>query len=99
MINLSKDFEEYTRGLFGEELYERFLASFTEPLPVSVRLNPFKKGKEFDGIPIPWCRNGYWLSERPDFTLDPLLHAGCYYVQEAGSMFLDEVIRQHVTEP
>ena len=24
--------------------------------------------------------------------MDPLLHAGCYYVQEAASMFLDEVI-------
>jgi hypothetical protein len=26
--------------------------------------------------------------------MDPLLHAGCYYVQEAASMFLDEVLRQ-----
>ena len=44
--------------------------------------------------PVPWCRNAYYLSERPNFTLDPLLHAGVYYVQEAGSMFLDEVLRQ-----
>ena len=43
---------------------------------------------------VPWCRNAYYLSERPNFTLDPLLHAGVYYVQEAGSMFLDEVLRQ-----
>ena len=43
--------------------------------------------------PVPWCRNAYYLSERPNFTLDPLLHAGVYYVQEAGSMFLDEVLR------
>ena len=26
--------------------------------------------------------------------MDPLLHAGCYYVQEAASMFLDEVLLQ-----
>ena len=45
-------------------------------------------------ISVPWCRNAFYLSERPNFTLDPLLHAGVYYVQEAGSMFLDEVLRQ-----
>jgi 16S rRNA C967 or C1407 C5-methylase (RsmB/RsmF family) len=48
-----------------------------------------------DGTPVPWCRNGYYLKKRPNFTMDPLLHAGCYYVQEASSMFLDEVLRQY----
>jgi len=45
---------------------------------------------------VPWCSNGYYLPTRPNFTFDPLLHAGCYYVQEASSMFLDEVLRQHL---
>lgn len=45
---------------------------------------------------VPWCRTGYYLPNRPNFTFDPLLHAGCYYVQEASSMFLDEVLRQHL---
>ncbi|MGE4414958.1 MAG: hypothetical protein AB7D08_06485, partial [Bacteroidales bacterium] len=31
---------------------------------------------------------GYYLNHRPDFTEDPTLHAGAYYVQEASSMFL-----------
>lgn len=99
MTELPKEFEDYTRELFGEEIYSKFIASFDKRLPVSVRLNPFKKGKQFAGVSVPWCRNGIWLEERPDFTLDPLLHAGCYYVQEAASMFLDEVIRQHVSQP
>jgi 16S rRNA C967 or C1407 C5-methylase (RsmB/RsmF family) len=43
---------------------------------------------------VPWCRNGFYLKQRPNFTFDPLFHAGCYYVQEASSMFLDEVLRQ-----
>ena len=47
-----------------------------------------------DAEPVPWCRNGYYLKQRPNFTFDPLFHAGCYYVQEAASMFLDEVLRQ-----
>lgn len=98
-MQLPKDFEDYTRQLFGDALYTKFLASFSEEQPVSIRLNPFKVQNEYvpplgAGGLIPWCRNGYWLPERPDFTLDPLLHAGCYYVQEAGSMFLDEVLRQ-----
>ena len=56
----------------------------------------FSPSGEIEGgriTPVPWCRNAYYLSERPNFTLDPLLHAGVYYVQEAGSMFLDEVLR------
>lgn len=99
MATLPKDFEDYTRTLFGEETYRRFLMSFQEKQPLSVRINPFKSGRSFAGTPVPWCRNGVWLDEKPDFTLDPMLHAGCYYVQEAASMFLDEVLRQHVTQP
>ncbi len=99
MTTLPKEFEEYTRGLFGEETFARFLSSFDEKQPLSVRLNPFKPGKAFEGQQVPWCRNAVWLDEKPDFTLDPLFHAGCYYVQEAASMFLDEVLRQQVTRP
>jgi len=46
--------------------------------------------------PVPWCENGFYLSERPSFTFDPLFHAGAYYVQEASSMFLWEMIKQTV---
>jgi 16S rRNA C967 or C1407 C5-methylase (RsmB/RsmF family)/NOL1/NOP2/fmu family ribosome biogenesis protein len=45
---------------------------------------------------IPWTYCGYYLSKRPSFTFDPLFHAGCYYVQEASSMFLEQAIRQTV---
>lgn len=39
---------------------------------------------------------GRYLKERPAFTTDPLLHAGCYYVQEASSQFLGHVIQSLV---
>ncbi len=42
--------------------------------------------------PVPWTQNGWFLRDRPSFTLDPLFHAGCYYVQEAGSMVLEHVL-------
>ena len=78
------------------ERFERYLQSFEEEPPVSIRLNP-KKAEGLsvvDGEQVPWCRGGYYLPQRPNFTMDPLLHAGCYYVQEAASMFLDAVLRQ-----
>jgi 16S rRNA C967 or C1407 C5-methylase (RsmB/RsmF family)/NOL1/NOP2/fmu family ribosome biogenesis protein len=43
--------------------------------------------------PVPWNSTGYYLSERPSFTFDPLFHAGAYYVQEASSMFLEHAVR------
>ena len=43
---------------------------------------------------IPWSTHGYYLLQRPSFTFDPLFHAGLYYVQEASSMFLEQVLRQ-----
>lgn len=61
----------------------------------SIRLNPAKTKPHLDNATrIPWSENGYFLSERPVFTLDPLFHAGSYYPQEAGSQFLDTILRQ-----
>lgn len=54
---------------------------------------------ERHAVPVPWCHNGLYLDERPNFTFDPLLHAGAYYVQEASSMFLDFALRQLVNNP
>jgi 16S rRNA C967 or C1407 C5-methylase (RsmB/RsmF family)/NOL1/NOP2/fmu family ribosome biogenesis protein len=45
---------------------------------------------------IPWCENGRYLANRQKFILDPLLHAGTYFVQEASSMSLESVLRQTV---
>ncbi len=98
-VSLPSDFESYTRRLFGEERYKRYRASFEEARPVSLRLNPFKAGKKAQGEPVPWCKDGYWIDTREDFTTDPLLHAGCYYVQDAAGMFLDRVLRQLVGKP
>lgn len=70
----------------------------------SVRLNPLKiqdinslSFSDAIGVEkIPWSNYGYYLSERPSFTFDPLFHAGCYYVQEASSMFLEQAIFQAI---
>ena len=58
---------------------------------VSVRYNPYKTTSKPALEPVPWSRYGFYLPERPSFTLDPSLHGGAYYVQEASSMFLEAV--------
>ena len=109
-MQLPKEFEEYTRSLMGEELYSKLISGLAATPPVSIRLNPFKVAKDayledeeqLNGLqltPVPWAKDGYLLSERPSFTLDPLFHAGAYYVQEASSMLLDFIIRQLIKEP
>lgn len=99
-------FTDYTRSLFGDNLYHTFLKGLGETAPVSIRLNPFKLAEgthkvnpELNPHPIPWCKEGYWLDTRPNFTFDPLLHAGAYYVQEASSMFLSHVLQHLVKQP
>ena len=47
-----------------------------------------ERGGTGGGLEIPWCPLGRLLPTRPRFILDPLLHSGAYYVQEAASMFL-----------
>ena len=73
--------------------YSDFHNSLDRPAPVSVRHNPGKINNFF-GDPVPWCLHGRYLQERPVFTLDPKLHAGAYYVQEASSMFVEQAVRQ-----
>ncbi|MBX7204448.1 MAG: RNA methyltransferase [Bacteroidia bacterium] len=72
-----------------------FFESFQQPVPVSVRVNPAKTiAIPPSWQPVPWHPQGYYLPQRPDFTSDPLFHAGAYYVQEASSMFLYQVLTQ-----
>ena len=97
MVHLPEDFIRETRLLMGEDRFNRFLGAFDEEPPVSIRLNPRAQGDcprcALAEGEVPWCPEGYYLSGRPQFTFDPLFHAGCYYVQEAASMFITHVIK------
>ena len=91
-----RDFEMMMRGILGQS-YERFAAAADEPCPVSVRLND-KSAIMVDSscTPVEWCGSGFYLPERPVFALDPLWHCGAYYVQEASSMFLEQLYKKYV---
>ncbi|HRH59704.1 MAG TPA: RsmF rRNA methyltransferase first C-terminal domain-containing protein [Chitinophagaceae bacterium] len=82
---------------FNKILFEQVHASGVQV--TSVRLNPAKKIQLQQSnlaykSAVPWCLHGMYLQQRPSFTYDPFFHAGCYYVQEAGSMFLWHVLQQ-----
>lgn len=100
VINLSHDFGTLLRPQLGNALYDRLIQGLEVDPTVSIRLNPAKtNGWKAEGEAVPWCPEGRYLSSRPEFTFDPLMHAGLYYVQEASSMFLAHVLRTFVHEP
>ncbi len=97
-------FKESIQNILQQD-YSAFEQSLNTPQPVSIRLNPFKSNHcqnylslchqynlEIES-PINWCKYGYYLKSRPSFTADPLFHCGCYYVQEASSMFISHILK------
>ncbi|MTI29810.1 methyltransferase RsmF C-terminal domain-like protein [Xanthovirga aplysinae] len=92
---LPEAFEKRMKEKLGNA-FPAFQQALEEDTPVSIRLN-CKKWKVFN-FPqtVPWTTDGFYLEKRPKFTLDPLFHAGAYYVQEASSMFLEQAFKQHV---
>jgi 16S rRNA C967 or C1407 C5-methylase (RsmB/RsmF family)/NOL1/NOP2/fmu family ribosome biogenesis protein len=96
MSNLPKEFlEQFSILGFSKTEVENFTQSLSEPSPISIRYNPKKISSDFKELSqVPWSSDGFYLKSRPNFTADPFLHAGVYYVQEASSMFLEQAIKQ-----
>lgn len=92
MINLPDVFVGRMKQLLAGE-YPLFERALNEEPALSVRVN-----EKMEYIPsderVSWCKSGFYLKERPSFTADPLFHCGVYYVQEASSMFLSQVVEQ-----
>ena len=97
-MELPASFIDYTRAQLGDEEYDKLaLALQQEPLD-SIRLNQLKINHSLSDK-VPWSSEGFYLEERLTFTFDPLFHAGCYYVQVASYMFVEQVIRKYITGP
>lgn len=88
-------FEERMQSVLGVE-YASFKQALEAESPVSVRVNQLKSAQKPNLERIPWCDSGYYLPHRPLFTVDPLFHAGGYYVQEASSMWLEQAVKSWV---
>lgn len=98
MTSLPSAFIERMTRILGNES-ATFFEALHSPSPASIRLNPAKNVyplpfSELIDRQVAWCPEACYLKERPVYTLDPYLHGGAYYVQEASSMFLQTAFRQ-----
>ncbi len=101
---LPQEFKSQMREMLGEEADDLF-KSLNSEASVSVRVNKEKEkdikackdNAEYDEV-VGWCPCGFYLSKRPEFTFDPLFHAGMYYVQEASSMFLYQFVKRYLSD-
>lgn len=93
--NLPPDFIRLMQNQLPEVELTAFFEALNCPPLTSIRLNPQKPiPLNQTWQPVLWDKNGFYLNERPNFTLDPLWHAGAYYVQEASSMLIGFALRQ-----
>jgi len=103
-MELPSAFTDYMRSLLGSEEYKELAAALEREQPVSIRLNEEKLPDSSFGLfraslrQVPWSSTGCYLDNRLTFTFDPLFHAGCYYVQEASSMFVEQAMKRYVSE-
>ncbi len=112
-MDFSPAFRKYLAQVVGEGNLSAVLDALSGETSVSVRINPAKAGSPteiFGNLvsgPVEWNRHAAFLSERPAFTLDPLIHAGAYYVQDSSAMFpgkafrdvLDKVLESGIISP
>ena len=112
-MDFSPAFRKYLAQVVGEGNLSAVLDALSGEPSVSVRINPAKAGSPSEIFvnlvsgPVEWNRHAAFLSERPAFTLDPLIHAGAYYVQDSSAMFpgkafrdvLDKVLESGIISP
>lgn len=97
-MQLPETFIDGTKEILAAE-YPLLEEALKGKSPVSIRINKEKDAGCQTRERVAWCETGYYLADRPLFTADPLFHAGCYYVQEASSMFLEQVVKAIIDRP
>ncbi len=107
-MSFHQDFVNIISEVLPVSERDALLVALEREPEVSVRFNPLIPDVErlvLDSLDcisdgrVPWADHAVYLDHRPKFTLDPLLHQGCYYVQEASSMFLEQAVRKCVIGP
>lgn len=96
--------EEFLTSLnnqLGRETAKTLANALTQPPSIGVRINTRKNSDNTDPFEgyltdgsVEWCETGLYLSTRPQFSLNPLLHAGAFYVQDPSSMVYHTLARQ-----
>lgn len=111
-MNVPQEFVALMQSHYGVEEADRLVHALQSTDPsVSVRINRRKiqtcmSEEEFSVVtsylatryePVAWCADAWYLPARPAFTFDPLFHAGAYYVQEASSMYVADLLRRYLS--
>ena len=105
---LPKEFFNILSDILEADERDQLLKALETEPQVSIRFNPLIPDAESLALQslecsadsrVPWAGNAVYLDHRPQFTLDPLIHMGCYYVQEASSMFLEQAVSKCVSGP
>lgn len=98
---LPRDFEAFLRPQIGEKIADTLFSALHDEPETGVRLNKMKNVRMPlypDMTQVEWCAEGYHLDTRPKFTLNPLLHAGAFYVQDPSSMVVERIVARLVGE-
>ena len=98
---LSDDFLKQLHRIMPDEEACSLADAIANTQPsVSIRVNKSKGAKaDAHARRVPWCEEGIYLDERPQFTFDTDFQSGRYYVQDASSMFIGYAISKLVTAP
>lgn len=80
-------------------VFDGLIPALSNPPVRSIRLNPLKHSNSLinklsGSLNVPWEPLGFYVDKENSFTVDPGLHQGLYYVQDASSMILGEVTRR-----
>lgn len=104
MKNLPAGFIEYAKNNLPDS--KPFLEAMDLDPEISIKYNLRKTGRAVGKVsqeqeflyeetsPVGWCESGRYLPSRPQFTFNPLLHAGVFYVQDASSMIHETIIKR-----
>ena len=112
-MNIPEAFRQQMSQILGPDTCQTFLNALEDRSSTSLRINYQKSILTSDSptvktylpfsnmSPVPWATSseGFYLAERPSFTMDPHFHAGKYYVQEASSMLVGALLSPLLKTP
>jgi 16S rRNA (cytosine1407-C5)-methyltransferase len=109
---IGSDGPEQYRPLLSEEEFGRLAAALQKPLEPALRINPlkvdprqaledWKERYAWQVHRVPYCENGWWVSNHPAPISQTIEHRlGFYYIQDAASMLPVELFDwQAISKP
>ena len=98
------DNEDFFRALEGEpevcvrlnrrKILPEKMSSDNQASGYALSISSVFDEEGIDFTPVPWCDTAFYLSKRPQFTLNPLLHGGAFYVQDASSTIYERLVSE-----